>query len=245
MSRGGRASLLMLSVTGAVLLGACSPSGSGAKPSPEWQASADTLTSTAASRTPPTRAVASPAKSAASQEPLSETSAPKPAPYVAVKPSLGGPPLDFGQPTGSMEAVLNNHGRQRVDGEKAARDIAKLLLDSRSSMSGEEVLGLISSPALPATTRALLIEDYDRMRNAHVQRHCEPVAGAYARSSFEGSASEPTRVSFNFACFLSSDPMKIGFWYVTSYDVVPSLSGGWQLRRRVSPGPPLAGPLTA
>ena len=179
----------MLSVTGAVLFGACSPSGSGAKPSPEQQA------------------------------------------YVAVTPSPGAPPLDFGQPAASMEAVLSNHGRQRVDGEKAARDIAKLLLDSRSSMPGEEVLGLISSPNLPATTRAGLIWDYDRTSNrgANMRRHCEPAAGAYARSSYEGSVSRPTRVSFNFACFETSDQMKFGTWYITSYDVEPSQSGGWQL----------------
>jgi hypothetical protein len=229
VSRGGRASLVMLSVTGAVLLGACSPSGSGAKPPSERQASAGTLSSAAVSSPPPTPAVASPGKSGGSQGPLSDTTAPKLAPYVAVKPSPGGPPLDFGQPIVSMEAVLNNHGRQRVDGEKAARDIAKLLLDSRTRMSGQEVLGLISSPALPGTTRALLINDYDRMRDAHVQRHCEPAAGAYARTSFEGAASQPTRVSLNFACFVRSDPMNFGFWYITSYDVVPSLSGGWQL----------------
>jgi hypothetical protein len=197
-------------VTGATLLGACSPSGI---------------------------AVTSQGKLGASQGPLSGSPEPLrapypvPAPYVAVKPSPGAPPLDFGEPIASVEAVLSNHGRQRVDGETAARDIAKLLLDSRTSRSGEEVLGLISSPALAPATRAGLIGDYDRTsaRGGNLQRHCEPGAGAYARSSFEGPAGQPTRVSFNFACFLSSVPMKIGFWYVTSYDVVSSPGGGWQL----------------
>lgn len=242
MTRGGIASLVILSFTGAILLGACSPSGSGARPSPERQALAGALSSAAASRTPPTRAVASPAKSAASQEPLPDTTAPKAAPYVAVTPSPGAPPLDFGQPVASMEAVLNNHGRQRVDDEKAARDIAKLLLDSRSSMSGEEVLGPISSPTLPATTRALLIADYDRARGANMRRHCEPAAGAYARSSYEDSASQPTRVSFNFACFETSDQMKFGTWYITSYDVEPSQSGGWQLAEAGFTGTPIGWP---
>lgn len=237
MTRGRMASVVMLSITGVVLLGACSQSDSGAKPSQGRQPSSQTLSSTAVSRPPPTPAVTSPGKIGASQGPISGTSAPLrapspypvEAPYVAVTASPGAPPLDFGQPVASLDAVLNNHGRQRVDGEKAARDIAKLLLDSRSSMSGEDVLGLISSSNLSSTTRASLIWDYDRSRGANLQRHCEPAAGAYARSSYEGSASQPTRVSFNFACFLSSDPLKFGSWYVTSYDVVPSPGGAWQL----------------
>lgn len=235
----GRALLVSLTVTGAALLGACSPSGSGATPSPEQQAWAGTLSSAAESRPSPTRAATSPGKFGTSQAPLSGTSEPlrppypypAPAPYMAVKPSPGAPPLDFGQPVASLNAVLNNHGRQRVDGEKAARDIAKLLLDSRSSMSGEYVLGLISSPNLPSATRASLSWDYDRTstRGVNLRRYCEPAAGAYARSSYEGSASQPTRVSLNFACFETSDRMKSGTWYITSYDVVPSQSGGWQL----------------
>ena len=239
MTCGGRALLASLTVTGAALLGACSPSGSGATHSPEQQASAGPLSSAAASRTPSTRAANSPGEFGASQEPLSGTSEPLrapypypvPAPYVAVTPSPGAPPLDFGQPVASLNAVLINHGRQRVDGEKAARDIAKLLLDSRSSMSGEYVLGLISSPNLPSTTRASLIWDYDRTSTggANMRRHCEPAAGAYARSSYEGPASQPTRVRFNFACFETSDQMKFGTWYITSYDLEPSQSGGWQL----------------
>jgi hypothetical protein len=141
-----------------------------------------------------------------------------------------------------MEAVLNNHGRQRVDGEKAARDIAKLLLDSRSRMSGEQLLGLISAPTLPATTRAVVIEDYDRMRDARVERHCEAAAGAYLRSSFQGAASQPTRVSVNFACFVRSDPMDFGFWYVTGYDVVPSPGRAWQLAGAGFTGTPIGWP---
>ena len=152
-------------------------------------------------------------------------------PYAAVTPSPGVPPLDFGQPVASLAAVLNNQGRQRVDGEKAARDIAKLLLDSRSSMPGQEVLGLISSPDLPARTRAGLIWDYDRTstRGANMGRHCVPAAGAYARSSYEGPAGQPTKVSFNFACFIWADLMDFGSWYITSYDVEPAQSGGWRL----------------
>jgi hypothetical protein len=242
LSRGGRASLVILSVTGAVLLGACSPSGSGAKPPSERQHSAGTFSSATVSSPRPTPSVAFPRTSGGSQGPLSDATAPKPAPYVAVKPSAGGPPLDFGQPIASMEAVLNNHGRQRVDGEKAARDIAKLLLDSRTRMSGEEVIGLISAPTLPATTREFLINDYDRSRGGNLQRYCDPAAGAYARSSYEGSASLPSRVSFNFACFETSDLMKFGAWYITSYDVVPSLSGGWQLAEAGFSGTPIGWP---
>jgi hypothetical protein len=224
-------SLVMLSVTGAVLLGACSPAGSGAKPSPGRQASTGTVSSAAVSGLSPTSAVTSPAKGGASPGTLSDMTEPTPTPYVALKPSPGAPPLDFGQPIASMERVLNNHGRQRVDGETAARDMAKLLLDSRTSRSGEEVLGLISSPTLPVTTRANLIWDYDRSstRGANLQRYCEPAAGAYARSSYQGPASQPTRVSVNFACFVRSDRIHIGAWYITSYDVEPSQSGSWQL----------------
>lgn len=227
MTRGRIASLVILSIAGAVLLGACSQSGSGAQTSHGRQSSAGSLTSTAASGPPPSRVVTSPGKGGQSQVPL--VGEQLQAPYVAVKPSPGAPQLDFGQPIASEEAVSRNHGRQRVDGEKAARDIAKLLLDSRSSRSGEEVLGLVSSPILPATTRAYLIADYDRSRNGNLQRFCEPHAGAYIRSSFDGSASEPTRVNINFACFLWSTLLKFGAWYVTGYSVVPSQSGGWQL----------------
>jgi len=227
----GKSRFVTLMAIGAVLLGACSSSAGVATPSPAGRASAGALTSTAVSRLPPTRAVTSPGRGWSSTEPLSGVLAPEPAPYLAVRPSPGAPPLDFGQPVASLGAVLDNRGRQRVDGEKAARDIAKLFLDSRTSRSGDELLGLISAPTLDAQTRALLVTDYDATgaRGGNIGRHCEPEAGAYLRSSFEGPESGPTRVSVNFACFLSSDPLKLRFWYVTGWDVEPSRTGGWQL----------------
>lgn len=156
VTRGGNASLGMLTVTGVILLGACSPAGSGARRSPERQTAAGTLKSTEVFR-PSTLSVASPGKGGASTGPFSSALPVKPAPYGVVEPSPGAPPLGFGQPVASREAVLNNHARPRVDGEKAARDIAKLVLNSRTGRSRGEVFGPISSPTLDAQTCALLV----------------------------------------------------------------------------------------
>lgn len=142
-----------------------------------------------------------------------------------------GPALNVGGEMVTLDGVraVSAAGRSRQHGEATARDIAKIVMDAPTDVTGEEFVTAMAALQLPAEVREYLIWDIDGQRAMRSARRYDLSVGGFYRSSIEGRDSSPTRVSLEIAAVVIAEGSDIRFWYATRWDVAWEDKAGWRL----------------
>ncbi len=150
---------------------------------------------------------------------------PEEPPYVPLTPppsEPGRPPLRVGALVVTLDDALRtaSAGRDRLSGEAAALDFAKLLVDARASATApRQLVDAVAAPSLEPSIREQLVRQILLQRQVKAERHYDLSRPAFYRSSITGDPGSPSRVNFELAALLVSEPLNIKGYYATRFDV--------------------------